>query len=227
MAATTVLIHSPLVGPTSWRWVADGLSKLSHTVIVPSLLDGAAAGSWELRVDAAAAQTATGDDEVVLVGHSGAGPLLPLIGDAMKRRPRQLVFVDAGVPPEHGDTALIPDDFAAHVRSLARNGVVPPWSDWFGPEAIAALVPDAERRRAVVADMPEIPLRYFDARIILPEGWSDATNGASVLLSAIYRPDALEARSRGWPVVDLDGGHMDVVTRPAQVADAIDVLTRR
>lgn len=203
--------------------MAEELIARGHEVIVPTLVNGAVAGSWTSCVDAAAAQTRAVDGAVVLVGHSGAGPLLPLIAQAMKRRPARLVFVDAAIPSEEGEAALMPDEFAEHLRSLAHDdgGVLPPWSDWFGPDTIASLVPDERRRHDLIADMPRVPLRYFDARITIPDGWSQVTAGAYILLSEIYRPDAIEARSRGWPVIEMDGGHLDVVTQPAEVADAI------
>jgi hypothetical protein len=48
--------------------------------------------------------------------------------------------------------------------------------------------------------------------------------GAYLLLSAAYRADADDSRSRGWPVVELPGNHLDLVDRPAEVAAAIRSL---
>ena len=224
MTATIVLVHSPLLGPISWRWVADELVELGHRVVVPSIVAGASSGSWEACVERVVAQEIPGDDQSILVGHSGAGQLLPSIAATITPPPKRLVFVDAALPPEHGQTALVPEKFAEHLRRLARGGVLPPWSEWFGSDVIAALIPDEQRRHEFVADMPEVPLSYFDARITLPEGWSAAANGAYILLSDIYRPDADEAMSRGWPVVEMIGGHMDPVARPTDVATAIHAL---
>jgi pimeloyl-ACP methyl ester carboxylesterase len=219
-----VLIHSPLVGPSSWRWVADELTARGLNVIVPSLLAGAIAGDPLQCIDAVVAATPDIGD-ATLVGHSGAGPLLPLIADRMERRAKRLIFVDAGIPPAGGEAVLIPDDFATHLRSLANgDGVLPPWSEWFGANAIDELVPDDQRRRDVIADMPQIPLRYFDARITLPDRWPESTSGGYILLSEIYRPDAIAAGAHGWPVVEMIGAHLDVVTRPTAVADAIKSL---
>jgi len=224
MTATIVLIHSPLVGPTTWRWVADELTDAGHDVLVPTLVDAALTGSAQHCVTAAADQIDTVAGDTVLVGHSGAGPLLPLIAAAMQRPAGRIAFVDAGIPPESGETALVPDEFAEHLCSIARDGLLPPWSDWFGPEAMNELVPDPNRRRAVGADMPQLPLRYFDTKLTMPLGWSTPGIGAYILLSEIYRPDALEARSRSWPVVEVPGNHLDVVNRPAEIAGAIASL---
>lgn len=89
-----------------------------------------------------------------------------------------------------------------------------------------ALVPDPGRRAAILADLPELPLSYFAGRVPLPSDWSSA-DGAYILLSDPYRSDAVEAASRGWPVIELPGAHLDIVSRPAEIADAIvDVAAR-
>src|SRR5687767_5322469 len=105
MAASIVLIHSPLLGPVSWRWVADELRDLGHCVSVPSILSGATAGSWQRCVRLATVDAPAG---ATLVAHSGSGPLLPAIAAAMAEPPARLVFVDAGLPPARGDAALVP-----------------------------------------------------------------------------------------------------------------------
>jgi hypothetical protein len=166
-------------------------------------------------------------EAAVIVGHSGAGPLLPVIAGAMVPPPAQLVFVDAGLPPVSGDATLVPDQFLEALRALAHGGVLPKWSEWFGPTAMEELIPEEEHRAAIVAELPDVPLSYFEATVPLPEGWSGATSGAFLLLSEPYRSDATEAASRGWPVLERPGAHLDIVVRPAEVADALIRLARR
>jgi hypothetical protein len=156
----------------------------------------------------------------VLVGHSGAGPLLPVIADRMVQPAARLVFVDAAVPPPTGVVPLVPDDFRRALARLAVDGMLPRWSEWFGPGVTERLLPDDDQRAAVVADLPELPLSYFDGRVPLPPGWQHA-GGAYILLGDLYRPEAERAASYGWPVFELDGAHLDIVTRPREVADAI------
>jgi hypothetical protein len=136
------------------------------------------------------------------------------------------VFVDAGVPPTRGDAELMPSEFLIGLRALADDGMLPKWSDWFGPGVMEQLIPDAERRAAVCAELPHLPLTYFDSRVPVPRGWSSGRN-AYVLLSEQYRADSAEAARRGWPVVELPGTHLDIVTRPAATAAALlSVLAR-
>lgn len=156
----------------------------------------------------------------MLVGHSGAGPLLPVIASRMASSPSRLIFVDAGVPPATGEASLVPDQVLDSMRMLARAGMLPRWSDWFGPEAMESLIPDRSRRAVVLAELPELPLSYFEARVQMPSEWS-SVDGAYILLSEPYRPDAAEAASRGWSVTELRGGHLDIVSRSADVAAGV------
>ena len=213
-----ILVHSPLVGPVTWTWVAEELRRGGNRVIVPSLKHAAVSGRWEGCVDAAV-RDARGEIGL-LVGHSGAGPLLPAIANRMDQPPRRLVFVDAAVPPVSGDAPLVPEEFLDSVRALAKNGRLPRWSEWFGPTALEELVPDPDRRAAVLADLPQLPLSYFDGRVPIPRDWA-STAAAYVLLSDPYRSDAAEAASRGWPVKELPGAHLDIVTRPSHLSETL------
>jgi hypothetical protein len=220
MSATSgfILVHSPLMGAVTWSWVAGELRDRGHDVVVPSLKRAATSGSWQRCVDAVLGDAPA--DPAALVGHSGAGPLLPVIASRMHHPPERLVFVDATVPPRRGEARLAPPEFLDSLRALALGETLPPWSEWFDPGTMEALVADEERRDAVLDDLPELPLSYFEERVPMPTGWAD-TDGAHVLLSDAYRPDAAEARSRGWPVAELPGQHLDIVTRAADVATAI------
>ena len=60
------------------------------------------------------------------------------------------------------------------------------------------LVSDDVRRADVEAEMPEVPLPFYESAVDLPSGW-DEGRGAYVLLSEAYRDDAARARSLGWP----------------------------
>jgi hypothetical protein len=216
------LVHSPLVGPATWRRVAGALTARGHHVTVPAASAAITVRGWEAFAEAMAGQI--DGDIAVLVAHSGAGPLLAHIRERMTPRPDTLVFVDAGLPPATGSAELLPPDLLARLRAIAAGGVLPPWSEWFGPGAMEALVPDEERRSAIARELPRLPVAYFERRV--PAAAMPATCGY-VLLSEPYADDAAEARRRGWPVVELHGTHLDIVTRPAEVADALgDVLAR-
>lgn len=213
-----VLVHSPATGPSTWRWVADELLARGHRVTVPAVPPAATSLGWAGFVGAVAA-LAGRLDRPVLVGHSGAGPVLPRIG--MRIRAAALVFVDADVPPESGETTVVPSEFLEFLRGLADGGTLPPWSEWFGPQSMRELIPDAGPREIVCAELPALPLSYYEARVPVPAGWTSARCGY-VLLSEAYAEQASKAAASGWPVARLlPGAHLDIVTRPAAIADAI------
>jgi hypothetical protein len=214
--ADIALVASPLVGSQTWVPVADRLFVAGHQVSIadctaPVLRDGAGNPG-----------TISGDG--MIVGHSGAGILLPnLIAD---RDPAAttVVLVDAPLLPPTGEVPVVPPAFLDHLHRLADpGGLLPPWSDWFGPDVMAELVPDPELRAAVIDDLPRLPLWYFEDTVTIPPDWPDF-DGAYVLLSEVYRADAEAAAARGWPVIERLGGHLDIVTKPDVVADALRSL---
>jgi len=208
-----VLVHSPLLGPRSWARVA----RLLPGVDVPDLrpLVATAPPSWT-ALRAAATELPTG---AIIVGHSGAGALLPMIGAACDAS--ALVFVDAGIPPPNGAFA-IGTEFRSFLDSIAIGGVLPAWPDWWGDDALLELVPDAADRHEL-DDAPRLPLAFYDEPVAVPDGWGETPWGY-VRLSAAYDEDAAEARRRGWPVVRVAGTHLDLLTGPAEVARAVKLV---
>jgi uncharacterized protein len=96
-AMRSLLVHSPLVGPATWRWVAEELRASGHDIAVPDLR-GAAVSGEPLAV-VGAARRLKSKASTVVVGHSGAGFFLPSIAAGLGAPVRGLVFVDAGLPP--------------------------------------------------------------------------------------------------------------------------------
>lgn len=215
--ADFVLVHSPVTGPSTWQRVAAELTERGHRVALPAAPPAATSLGWAAFVGSVVALS-RGLRSPVLVGHSGAGPLLPLIGQRL--RASALVFVDSDVPPECGEAPVVPPEFLEFLRELAPGGRLPPWSDWFGPAAMAELIPDEDLRALVLADMPALPISFFEDRVPVPAGWT-ASRCGYVLLSEAYAEQAAKAEASGWPVVRLEGGHLDIVTRPEAVTEAI------
>lgn len=196
-----VLVHSPLVGPTTWRWVAEALGSAGHVVVVPDLRAAVSTGQPQSMIAAVVAAIGTGP--TVLVGHSGAGFALPSVAHGLEPPP-SIVFVDAGIPPCDGQLTA-GADFLDQLRSLAVDGVLPRWSTWWGEGVMEVLVPNADRRTAIESEIPEVPLAFFESSIRVPIGWCD-TPSAFLLLSSAYRQDADRAQSLGWSTVERSGG---------------------
>ena len=220
-----VLLHSPLVGPRTVEPLADALRRHGRTVVVPRMhhVGFAGARQWSSWVRAATEQIGDAHaDSVVLVGHSGAGPLLPILAERLRGPVAGLVFIDAGLPPPDGQMAVAPRDLRNHLRTIAVDGVLPPWSEWWGSDAMGRLIPDAQDRVAVVAELPRVPLAFFDAIVTMPGGWDERCPVAYVRLSAAYDDDAERARARGFPVCVFEGAHLDTVARADELGTIID-----
>jgi hypothetical protein len=216
-----VLVHSPVTGPATWRWVAAELTCRGHRVIVPSVPPAVTSHGCRAFISSVVAQ-ASQLSRPVLVGHSGAGPVLPEIGARLGAS--TLVFADADAPPAEGEASLVPAEFLGFLRGLSAGGQLPPWSDWFGPAMMSDLVPDDARRRAVTDELPRLPLSYFTGQAPVPAGWISRSCGYILFSEEAYGGQAAAARARGWPVAEVPGGHLELVTQPEAVASAIIMI---
>ena len=118
-----VLVHSPLVGPTTWRPVADELERRGGDAVVPSLLGVAEAPSpqWHHVRDVVRAEVAGTHDPTVLVGHSGSGVVLAAIADVVSVEVVGLVFVDSFLPPGSGSVPLAPPALIDQLGALVHE----------------------------------------------------------------------------------------------------------
>ena len=220
---TFVLVHSPLVGPATWRGVAIELTGRGHRAAVPSMLGFESDGRpyWPGFVDRLVASCAMVDGPLTLVAHSGAGPLLPIAVDRLGDRVEAVIFAEASIAPEQGVAELAPEWLRQHLGSLAVDGILPPWSAWWGDDAMTTLIPDARVRAELEADLPSLPLDYFEQTVPVPDGWTSDVRSAFLWFSDVYEGEAADARGRGWPVERLPGTHLHMVTHPAAVADGL------
>jgi hypothetical protein len=219
-----VLVHSPLIGPTSWLAVADALERRGRVVVVPSLLTVASAPVPQWRHIPETVQLALSDLQgpIVLVGHSGAGLLLPVIADALTAEVAALVFVDSFLPPAAGPVELAPAAFMDQLRTMATDDVLPPWSRWFGDDAMRELVHDENLRVALEREMPRVPLSYFESAVPLPEDWLRRPCAYLLLSPDTYGQSAAEAQALGWPVRAVRGAHhLSIATDPIPITEAL------
>ena len=97
MDVRLLLVHSPLVGPGTWDLVAADLSGRGWEVGVPDLTATLAAGPPYCVRQAEAIARSTSGRPAILIGHSGAGPLLAAAA-AVTGQVRGYLFADAGLP---------------------------------------------------------------------------------------------------------------------------------
>ena len=215
MDPSLVLIHSPFLGPATWRPTARALVGIGRRVHVPSLLGVARSAPpyWPAGVDAVV--RAAADEPVVLVAHSNAGLYVPAVVDALGDQVRGVVFVDAALPGAGHHTT------PEFLRRLATvDGMLPPWTSWWDEADVAEVFPDADVRAEVEAEQPRMPLAYYDHLPPVPHGWAAPPCGY-LWFGAPYDKGAAQAAACGWPIVHLPGSHLHMLADPDAVAAAV------
>src|SRR5919198_109698 len=215
-----VLIHSPLVGPLTWQSSGELLQARGFPVVAPSFAGVFATGppyypKLAARV-AEAVHASVPALRLVLVGHSGAGALLPSVAASCSGVVEAAVFVDA-LLPHPGATwfETAPASLGERLRRLAIDGWLLPWDQWFPPGTLDSLLPDPDLRTRFVAELPRLPLAYFEERA--PAIRDRIRRCAYVQLSDAYREAADEAERRGWPTRRETADHLALLTRPELV----------
>jgi pimeloyl-ACP methyl ester carboxylesterase len=228
MQARLLLVHSPLVGCETWAPVARDLAGDGYAVTVPDLAGAVSAGPpYHLRQARMIADSAAGEP-VILIGHSRAGPLLATAGTMLGEAVQGYVFVDARLPaPGRSWMETATPGLAARLREMTDSqGRLPPWSQWWGEEELAALLPDPATRRHFAAGCPRLPLAMLEEVHPPAPGWPDS-RGGYLQLSEAYEGEAARARELGWPVRQLPSHHLGLLTEPGHVAGEIRQLIGR
>jgi pimeloyl-ACP methyl ester carboxylesterase len=236
--STFVLVHGGWHGGWCWRKLTPLLRDAGHEVYTPTLTGlGERAHLVTPTVDLAghvqdlrAVLEAEDLRDVVLVGHSYAGAVITgLAADPeMARRVARLVFLDGFVPAagqsvlellpvqrrqafldlarDRGDGWLVPLDWDS---ALAGWGVTDPADlAWMGPR----MTP--QPLATLCQPLPAAPV------LGVPRSYLHCRYGPS---APIFRrfADLARADPEAWTVVELDTGHDAMVTRPAELFDAI------
>ncbi len=171
--------------------------------------------------------------EVVLVGHSLAGITLPRVAARAGARLRRLVFVSCVVPP-HGVSvadvlhtlsptvaevaAHIGDDVVGADGTLHSDLATAMFCNDMNHEqrafTLARLVPEA---MGVISE----PADLSGLREPVPRTYLRLLQDASVTPDA---QDQMAANLGNAEIVDLDAGHMAMISRPAELARILNAL---
>lgn len=225
------LIHSPLVGPFTWQLVYQGMRERRLQVNVATLLDDPDSNLpyWQQHAESAAASLAQipKSQKLVLVAHSGAGPLLPVIRQALTHSIGAYVFVDAGIPRNslsRLDLMKLEDgQWAKQLHQALMQGErFPMWNE----DDLREIIPDGETRQKLIAEIRPRSLPYFTESIPVFYGWPDAPC-AYIKFTASYDWDAIQARQAGWSVHEMNAGHFHMLVEPLTVADLIINTVRK
>ena len=220
-----VLIHSPLVGPLTWTPVAGEMRQRGLDVLVPRLEDTPNSRDpfWKQHAVAVARSMRDVSESLnlILVAHSGTGPLLPVIRQSVPNPVDAYVFVDAGIPKD-GATRLDlmksedPAWAAQFQQEMESGEQFPTWSF----DDLQEVIPDHTLRRQMMAELHPRGLDFFNEPIPVFAGWPDAPC-VYIQFSPMYQKPAAHARQKGWLTEEVAGGHFQMLVDPAVVTDRI------
>lgn len=234
--ATFVLVHGAGTGGWLWRRVRSLLARAGHEVFTPTLT-----GVGE-RAHLARRDVGLGthiDDvvgvldyeelrDVILVGFSYAGMIIPAVADRLPGRVRRLVYLDA-VVTESGRSML--DVMPPEVREAWQRHVLA-GDGWRVPPTpstrLGHIDPDgldeAEIRRLLARRTPQ-PLACFSEPLTITRaGPLPPTTFIHCTDKEPGDPLAAQAaalRARGWPVRELPTGHFCMLTMPGATASLL------
>ncbi len=219
MPMSLLFVHSPLVGPSTFRRMRDAALEAGHDAALPDLTVAAtSAHPHDAYVDVAVQAAASLPGPVHVVGHSGAGAFLPLIGAGLTDL-GGLTFVDAVVPPVRGHHRT-----TVGLHSMLDDHTVgerlEPWLDWWSDAVVKSLLPDPSDRAVLKADMPQLSRSFYDVDVAVPDRWADWPC-SFLQLSAAYEEEASESLARGWPTTKIESTHLGIHTEPQSVLDAV------
>lgn len=218
-----VLIHSPLVGPSSVIPTADALSALGFATYVPTPNAQASHTTWR-EWPRQLLDALPGMEVPILVGHSAGGLLAAYLAGTLNAK--SFICLDAMMPPERGGTPPIEPGFLKFVHTLpTEDGLLPIWTDWWEGDLLAEAPMSPDVKADFLAELPRLPLTWFEDSFEMPN-WSCAKR-AFIQTSPVFHDEAKRAEERGWPVIRLKGTHLHPALEPMETATALVDAYRR
>lgn len=217
MTFSFLLIHSPLVGHVTWKPTSEFLVALGNRVVVPRLSNPATIDSsyFEYHGRQVLDQIPSRlDGPCMVVGHSGAGALLPLLKQLLGDDAR-LAFVDSDLPRVgRSRFDLFPDGLADKWRTQAEGGIL---SATWTEEALSGLIIDDGLREQFSCELRPTPIEVYEEPIPLGPP-RDSSRTAYVLLSASYSEAYRNAKKLGWVLKKRDSSHFHMLNEPEDMA---------
>ena len=171
----TVVLPSPLLPARAYAPLAHALGRRGWGAVVAAVPE---APDGPDLVLAAYRDAVTSHRADLVVAHSNAGRYaVAAAGGA------PVVYVDAALPPEHGDATLAPEGLLDHLAGLADDdGLLPPWTRWWGDDEVGAVRGHGLAERGRDGLRPRRGPRHGsdgDAPPAAPEGVDERGVGAS------------------------------------------------
>lgn len=234
---TYVLVHGGGFSGTCWTEIRPFLSEPSYAIDLPGR--GATPGDLATLTFAdfaasVAAEIVENDlRNVTLVGHSMAGLTLPRVAESIPNRLRRLIFVSCAVPSQGTSLLEVLGGFSPATKvvvervgteAIDRRGVLHPdmaramFCNDMDESQIASTL---ERLAPESVNVLSEPADLTGLRQAIPRTYIRLLRDASISLDV---QNQMIGNLGETEVIDLDAGHMAMISRPRELADIINTL---
>lgn len=235
MSKTFVLIHGSWHGGWAWKDVIRRLSEKGYGAHAPTLA-GHGPGVTRLGIthQACVASVVTyfqqhGLEDVILVGHSFGGSVVQKVAEQVFNRIARIVFLDALVLEDNQCVLdILPSEFAALVNDLAAassdNTMLIPWEIWRdnliqdAPESVARSIWQQLSPEPNQVNLDKLDLkRYYS--LAIPRSFIYCRQDKA-MGSGYFHP-RMSSRLGAFKLLEMDGSHEVMFTRPRELADKL------
>ena len=235
MSKAVVLIHGSWHGGWAWQEVVRHLSRTGHRAEAPTL-PGHGPAAMRAGITHQDCVRAVVDfihqhnlEKVVLVGHSFGGSVVQKVAEEIPTRIERTVFLDALILEDgHCVFDELPAGYVAMFNQLAGassdNTMLIPWEIWrenFIQDAIEPLA------RSLWEQLSPEPNQVNLDKLCLKQFYSLAVPKSLIhcrhdkALPAGYFHPRMSSRLGAFTLIEMDGSHEVMFTRPEDLANKI------
>lgn len=232
--STFVLVHGTGCGGWVWQKVTSLLRTRGHAVYTPTLTG--LADRRHLLNDQVNLTTHITDitnlifyedlNDVILVGNSYGGMVITGTAGRIPERLKLLVYLDAYLPDDgQSEADLLQEELLARrmAEAAAHGGVIqPPPPGIFG-------ISDPWLVDWVSKRMTPHPISTYIEPVHIDNGPSSPVpliyihcTGNPATTPDLFSESAAKAKNRGWPVIEMNTGHLAMLSQPQSLMEILN-----
>jgi pimeloyl-ACP methyl ester carboxylesterase len=231
MSKTFVLIHGSWHGGWAWHAVMRSLAEQGYRAHAPTLPGHGPARRLGIThqdcVDAVVAYMQQHElEDVILVGHSFGGSVIQKVAEQLPNRIGRMVFLDALVLTDNQCVCdTLPAEYVALFNALAGasadNTMLIPWDIWRdhfiqdAPASVARAIWEHLSPEPHQVNVDTLDLKRFSS-LTMPKSFIYCRQDKA-LPPGSFHP-GMSSRLGACKLLEMDGSHEVLLTRPAAVA---------
>ena len=235
MSKTFVLIHGTWHGGWAWNAVARELSSSGHYPHAPTLAGhgpntNRAGITHKDCVDSVSAYIRHHElKDIILLGHSFGGSVVQKVAEQLSDCIRSVVFLDALILAD-GQCVFdnLPPEYVAAFNDLAsssaNNTMLIPWEIWRdnfmqdAPESVARSIWEQLTPEPNQVNLDKLDLKRFYS-LGVPKSFISCRQDKA-LPEGYFHP-RMSSRLGHFKLLEMDGSHEVMFTRPVELAEKI------